>query len=194
MDQQGQKEISRQGTVAPRQWKRVWIPVLVAVLQPAFSLQAPVRAQEAASSGDRAGATQLLQHFLEPDADYRALTLKLRPRTEDYDAVYRQPLAGLLEKTHKPMWQDEGSAIMPKPGQTEILLGLTTTDNLIAKDSQLGEFPGGYEDVLSYMKPGNPIARFKFVAPGETLGMSFDGLVYVNGHWVLIPKPWRALP
>jgi hypothetical protein len=25
------------------------------------------------------------------------------------------------------------------------------------------------------------------------LGMAFDGLVHVNGRWVLMPKPWRAL-
>lgn len=29
--------------------------------------------------------------------------------------------------------------------------------------------------------------------PGQTLGMAFDGLVHVNGHWRLFPKPWKAL-
>ena len=31
------------------------------------------------------------------------------------------------------------------------------------------------------------------VLPGESLGMAFDGLVHVNGHWAWFPKPWRAL-
>ena len=30
------------------------------------------------------------------------------------------------------------------------------------------------------------------VKPGETLGMAFDGLAFVNGHWRIFPKPWRA--
>jgi hypothetical protein len=57
----------------------------------------------------------------------------------------------------------------------------------------LNEFPGGYKDVLAHMKPGIPIVRFKFVEPGKRLGMAFDGLVHVNGRWVLMPRPWRAL-
>ena len=34
--------------------------------------------------------------------------------------------------------------------------------------------------------------RFKFVKAGETIGMAFDGLAFVNGHWRIFPKPWRA--
>lgn len=25
------------------------------------------------------------------------------------------------------------------------------------------------------------------------LGMAYDGLIYVNGHWAWFPKPWRVL-
>ena len=32
-----------------------------------------------------------------------------------------------------------------------------------------------------------------FVEPGESLGLAFDGLIFVNGRWVLMPKPWRVL-
>ena len=45
----------------------------------------------------------------------------------------------------------------------------------------LAEFPGGYKAVLPHLKPGNAIVRFKFVKPGETHGMAFDGLIHVNG-------------
>ena len=43
------------------------------------------------------------------------------------------------------------------------------------------------------MKPGIPIVRFKFITKGETLGLAFDGLVYLDGQWKILPKPWRAL-
>ena len=33
--------------------------------------------------------------------------------------------------------------------------------------------------------------RFKFVKPGQTFGMAFDGLVYINGKWCIFPKPYR---
>ena len=29
--------------------------------------------------------------------------------------------------------------------------------------------------------------------PEDKHGMAFDGLVHVNGHWVLVSKPYRAL-
>jgi hypothetical protein len=35
--------------------------------------------------------------------------------------------------------------------------------------------------------------RWKFVKPGETIGMAYDGLVFVNGHWAWFPKAWHAL-
>ena len=44
-------------------------------------------------------------------------------------------------------------------------------------------FPGGYKRVADKFKPGLTVYRWKYVKPGEKLGMSFDGLVYVNNHW-----------
>ena len=41
------------------------------------------------------------------------------------------------------------------------------------------------------IEPGHTIYRFKFVQPGKNIGMAFDGLVKVNGRWVIFPKPWR---
>jgi hypothetical protein len=46
--------------------------------------------------------------------------------------------------------------------------------------------------VAEHLKPGLTLYRFKFVKPGETVGMAYDGLVHVNGHWVMLPKPWAA--
>jgi hypothetical protein len=56
-----------------------------------------------------------------------------------------------------------------------------------------GEFPGGYAQVAQYIVKDVPIVRFKFVKPGETMGMAFDGLIHVNGRWVFMPKPWNGL-
>ena len=80
-----------------------------------------------------------------------------------------------------------------KPEQTEVLLVLARTDDLIDGKPVLEEFPGGYKRVTGEMKRGIAIARFKFVQPGSPSGMAFDGLVHVNGRWVLIPRPWIGL-
>ena len=85
------------------------------------------------------------------------------------------------------------AVIQPKPEHKQLLTTFTTTGHLKAGDPVLDEFPGGYKDVLDYFVADVPIGRFKFVEPGETLGLAFDGLIFVNNRWVFMPKPWRAL-
>ena len=67
-----------------------------------------------------------------------------------------------------------------KPGQTETLV--TSGDSL----------PGGYAQQAAHFKKGVAIYGFKYVVPGETSGMAFDGLVKLGETWVMIPKAWRA--
>jgi hypothetical protein len=134
----------------------------------------------------------LLMRFFDPAEDHHALTQSLKPTPEDVRAVYAEPLATALIDSI-----EEGFAsavIQPKPEHTQLLTTFTTTGRLKAEDPVLDEFPGGYSDVLQYIIADVPIARFKFVEQGETLGLAFDGLIFVNDHWVIIPKPWRVIP
>jgi len=72
-----------------------------------------------------------------------------------------------------------------------VLTWYATTKELREGNPILREFPGGYKKVAGLMQGEYPILRFKFVEPGETMGLAFDGLIFVNDHWVLMPKPWR---
>ena len=135
----------------------------------------------------------LLQRFFDPAEDHGALTLALKPSPEDVRAVYAEPLASALIDTYEGVFVP-GAVIEPKPEHKQLLATFTTTGRLKAGDPVLAEFPGGYKDVLQYIVADVPIGRFKFVEPGETLGLAFDGLIFVNDHWVFMPKPWRALP
>jgi hypothetical protein len=143
-------------------------------------------------AGNAAQARAMLEKFLDPQADHAALTAELIPNEADIRAVYKDPLAASLVARLLPRFQP-GAVFRPKPGQDALLFIYTTTDALIARAPVLDEFPGGYGEVLDYMTPGLPIARFKFVKSGETSGLAFDGLIFVNDRWVLIPKPWRYL-
>lgn len=136
---------------------------------------------------------ELLMRFFDAAEDHGALTLSLKPSAEDVRAVYAEPLASALIENYEQMFVP-GAAIEPKPEQTQLLSTFTTTGRLKARDPALADFPGGYEDVLDYFVSDVPIGRFKFVEQGETLGLAFDGLIFVNDHWVFMPKPWRALP
>ncbi|HGG04955.1 MAG TPA: hypothetical protein ENK28_05800 [Aliiroseovarius sp.] len=137
-------------------------------------------------------ARALLMKFLDPKADRAAMTAELKPSEADVRAVYKDPLATRLVEAYDSMFQP-GVAIGPNKGQTDLLLVVTTTSDLIRGADVLGSFPGGYSKVTRFLNPDIPIARFKFVKPGEDIGMAFDGLVFVNDHWVLMPKPWRLV-
>jgi len=136
---------------------------------------------------------QLLLQFFEPGADHAALTVALKPTPEDVRAVYAEPLASRLIENYDALYQP-GTAIRPKPEQTELLTFFSTTAALQSGDPMLAEFPGGYKKVLSHFVSDVPIVRFKFVKAGERIGIAADGLIYVNERWVFMPKPWRSLP
>lgn len=143
--------------------------------------------------GTMAGAKALLESFIKPGADFAGMSKALRPTKDDYKALYIDAFAGKLDAMYAPAWDAGALVLKPKDGQTALLLFAATTDDFKAGNEAAGKFPGGYKKIADQLKPGVTLYRFKFVKPGETLGMAFDGLSHVNGHWVIVPKPWRAM-
>jgi hypothetical protein len=139
------------------------------------------------------GAKALLSQFLKPGADLAALSMQLKPTSADYRAVFAaEEMAKRAEQVYGGLWgMVSKRPIGPKPGQTELLLWSATTDELKAGTGNAGKFPGGYKRAAEHLKPGLTVYRWKFVEPGKTLGMAFDGLYNIGGRWVLMPKPWR---
>jgi hypothetical protein len=65
---------------------------------------------------------------------------------------------------------------------------------LNAYEGDHAEFPTSFLALAdSSLNPDLTHYAFKFVKPGETTGMAFEGLTHVNGKWKLFPKPWRYL-
>lgn len=172
------------------QWRHFRAYIIAALVS--FSFVLPAQACTEEFDFVASGRSLLLQ-FFEPDADHAALTASLKPTPEDIRAVYAEPLASRLTETYERLYQP-GVAIQPKADQQELITFFSTTVSLQSGDPMLDQFPGGYKKILPYFVSNHPIVRFKFVKPGETRGMAFDGLTYVNGRWVFMPKPWRSLP
>src|SRR5688572_8205966 len=148
--------------------------------------------QSSTHPGTDEGATALVNEFVKPGADHAALTKKLRPTSADYAAVFEADLAKKAETLYGPAWDAGQLVVAPKTGQTEVKVGSATSDEMKSWSGPASEFPEGWRDVASQLKPGVKIYRFKFVEPGKDLGMAFEGLAYVNGQWRIFPKPWRA--
>ena len=143
--------------------------------------------------GTEAGARSLLSEFVKPGADTAGLSAQLRPTLADYKAIFDAPLAAKLDKLYTPQWESGAFVVAPKQGQTVVLIDSATVAELKSGAPAAKEFPGGYKMVGAHLVGTSRLYRFRFVEPGKTLGMAFDGLAFVNGHWILAPKPWRAL-
>lgn len=144
-------------------------------------------------AGTEEGAKQLLTD-IRTSRDARAMTLALKPASADYRAVFVDDAAAKAEASYDKLWSDPKAVIAADPANTELVLFKATTDELQKwAPSAEAEFPGGYKRIANRYKPGLTVYRWKYVKPGEKLGMAYDGLIYVHDHWAWFPKPWRAL-
>lgn len=143
--------------------------------------------------GTRDGARALLSEFLKNDTDRKKLTMELKPSKEDYRAFYKdEETAARAESFYERMWSSADTVVAPKDGQTEIKLAMATTEQLKDSDGEYAEFPTAMAAAAEvYLKPNQTLYAFKFVKPGESTGMAYEGLTHINGRWRLFPKPWR---
>lgn len=162
---------------------------------PAVAALAALLACGTAAAADRsAEARTLLEAFVAPGADAAALSRRLRPTKADYDAVFLPDASARLQAAYDPAWSAGSMVLEGKPGQTSVLVWGASTEDLKAwRPPARDRFPGGYQKVAPHLRPGVTLYAFKFVKPGETLGMAFDGLAHVNGRWCIFPKPFRVL-
>ena len=166
---------------------KIFLPLLFLALSLAMSTAAET------FPGTEAGATSLLKEFVKPGADHAALSKQLRPTPADYAAIFEADASAKVAAVYGPAWEAGQMIVAPKAGQTEVKVFSATSDELKSWTGNAAEFAGGWKEVAPKLKPGLKIYRFKFVEPGQDLGMAFDGLIYVNGSWRIFPKPWRAL-
>lgn len=90
-----------------------------------------------------------------------------------------EKLQAYAESVYKEL--DQAHALA-SPEQTEI----------IVFGPALEDLPGGYSNAREHFKAGVKVYGFKYVVPGETSGMSFDGAFEVEGKWYFLPKAHRA--
>ncbi len=146
--------------------------------------------------GTKDGAKALLGEFMKPDADHKKMTMDLRPTKEDYRAFYAdERTAARAEAFFDKLWSSGDAVVAPKEGQTELKLFSATTEDLRDSKGESADFPTSMISLASLdnLKPNQTIYAFKFVKPGESTGMAFEGLTQINGHWRLFPKPWKFM-
>jgi hypothetical protein len=160
---------------------------------PAASTASETPSSAAILQGNEDGARALLAQFVAPGADHAALTRSLRPTSSDYKTLFDARTAAKVEAAQSKDWDSNKAVIKPKSGQTETKVWSATGADLARGTGNAREFPPGYKKIAKHLSATVLFFRFKFVEPGKETGTAYDGLAFVNGHWVIAPKPWRAL-
>ena len=144
------------------------------------------------ASGTEDGAKSLLKQFVDPKADHAALSKSLRPTAADYKSLFDDATAAKMESAYAKEWDSGSLVIKPKnEKQSEVKIWGATGAELAAGTGHSKEFPGGYKKIGKHLSPTVTFYAFKFVEPHHDGGMAYDGLAYVNGHWVIVPKPFH---
>jgi hypothetical protein len=139
----------------------------------------------------RAEAMPLLE-ALAQDAD-GSVVATLRPREGDYEKVFQGEAIDKARAAYEQLWSGGFAPPRPRSTQTEIRCAVAPAGMLMWSNELSQRFPGGYESIAASLNPHRVWLAWQYVEPGVASGLSFDGLVWVDDHWVWLPKPHRYL-
>lgn len=138
-------------------------------------------------------ASQALLDFLATEgASLSKLLVMLKPSPEDVSALFAEPLASELNEMYVELFgtrlASEGFPEVYKVGVSSF-----TTTGALPTDPLLDEIAGGFQKVAPLYLQDVPfgVVRMEFTEVDDS--MKLQGFVYVNGHWVLMMSPWRAM-
>lgn len=137
----------------------------------------------------------MLAYLLNASPEEReAFSRSLNPSLEDCRAVFTEQYANKIFRQQKTLRRQNNIVIKPlTERQTTYTYWVTDADELKEYEGAAKAFPGGYRELARELNPSLDYVRFKFIEPGHKLGSAYDMLVYVNGHWVMIFRPWAVM-
>lgn len=139
----------------------------------------------------RAQVTPLLEAFGRDRTG--ELVAGLKPRDEDYAKVFRAEAVAAARAAYQSFWQTRPAITVPPPRQSALLCYVAPAGLLATEHELARHFPGGYRALARWLNPQRVWVAWKYVEPGQTSGLAFDGLVWCDDHWAWFPKPYRAL-
>lgn len=122
-----------------------------------------------------------------------ALVSELRPRPEDYARVFQPAYVDVARRAYDALFL-AARPLERAPHQTVLRMTMATCAELREFGVDTCEFPGGYSQILDALLPESLWVHWKYVAPGSSSGMAYDGLTRLEDRWVWFPKPYRVLP
>jgi hypothetical protein len=122
-----------------------------------------------------------------------AVLAQLLPRAADFERVFEgaetvaQARAAYAEPRPRAAWE------RPRGDQTQLRVHVAPAGMLGENNALSQHFPGGYRSIAPFLNPHRVWVAWKYTRPGESSGLSHNGLVWCDDHWAWFPKPYRAL-
>ena len=116
-----------------------------------------------------------------------------RPCFGDYELIFTEDVCEPMRSYFSDIWR---YPIAPKANRAEreIRAVAARVEDLREKTAIGQQFPRQYERLLPYLKDGPIWLRWWTTRPEEKQGMSHEGLIYLSGQWLWLPRAWNALP
>lgn len=124
------------------------------------------------------------------DGEVRAT---LRPRDDDYSKVFRGPSAERARQAYESLWSRGLNMDFPTSSQSEILCHVAPAGMFAERNELSNPFPAGYFTIAEQLNPHRIWVTWQYRRPGDSAGLAYDGLVWVDDHWSWFPKPYRYL-
>ena len=122
-----------------------------------------------------------------------AAARELRPRHEDFAKVFVPAIVEEARARYESFWNGPLELRYPSGRQTRIISYFAPA-GMLADDNELSwKFPGGYRSIAHHLVADRIWVAWKYVIPGETTGLAYDGLVWCDDHWSWLPRPYRVL-
>ena len=109
---------------------------------------------------------------------------ELRPRDHDYAKTFAATVVDRARRHYEELWAGPLDFRHPEAGaHVEIHVAALGDDHKL--------FPGRHREVAAILLPGRVWASWRYVTPGRTAGLFYDGLAWCDDHWAWFPKPYR---
>jgi hypothetical protein len=116
----------------------------------------------------------------------------LRPGADDYARAFVPEAVDEARNAYEALWATPPRVV--RPGRDTTLECHVAPAGMLAWDNPLSRsFPGGYAAIASLLQPQRVWVAWKSIERGRDAGMAYDGLVWLEDHWVWFPKPYRVL-
>ncbi|HEX5127653.1 MAG TPA: hypothetical protein VFW00_12985, partial [Rhodocyclaceae bacterium] len=155
-------------------------------------------AREEAARKNALATIEILKQQLEPLLHALArdsganLSAQLRPRSEDYAKAFTANIADAARTAYESLW-DEAPRVEHTASNSKLICHIAPAGMLVDDNELSRFFPGGYRSIAPLLVANRVWVAWKYIAPGQTAGMAYDGLVWLDDHWAWLPKPYRVL-